>query len=314
MAGKSDDQGNKSFTPGMTWSDLIRWALVNISWKIVGAAIMISLLLIPILSLYRFIFPELFPSKAPTYSDESVLLPASQLWMLTGIHVDEGEEVQLRASGGVNLATHRSVWNGLSDTKPSLGWMYLPGPASVDLIGPRPSNDPNNGSIHPNAPDGSLLMFIRPLNSLPSAEVPRPSEKPSEDYIVIAPKSPNEWITVKAQRSGELCFVVNDVVADEERFYVASEPDRYRKRVEMLNQISKLFRTTDPEVFEMTTEMSREVGEYLGRFVGRPPQTPEEYVNRKKLEWRRLKDAGYKHIFHDDNSGSYLITIRKHLN
>lgn len=311
MSQRKKDVGNQAATTGMTWSDLIRWTLVNISWKLVGAVILISLLLVPILYLYRLAFPELFYPKAPTYEDHIVLLPASQLWMRTGIQVEEGEEIQLRASGGVNLATHRSVWNGLSDTEPSLGWIFLPGPTTFDTIGPRPSND--TSLIHPNAPDGSLLMFIRPPSSVPSSYNPRPSSLPNEDYVVVAPRSPNDWMSIKARRSGELCFVVNDVVPDEERFYVSSDPNAYRKRVETLKQISKFFRTDGPEVPEVTTEMSREVGEYLGRFVGRPPQTPEEYVARKKQQWRKLKDSEHMGVFHEDNSGSYLITVRKPL-
>jgi hypothetical protein len=275
----------------------------------VGAGIILSLLLMPIVYLYRLAFPEFFHKPGPTYENEVILLPASQLWMRTGIHVEEGEEIQLRASGGVNLATHRSVWNGLSDTQPSLQWMFLPGTTSVDKIGPQT----DNGLIHPNAPDGSLLMFIRPPSSLPSANNPRPSSVPNEDYTIVAPTSPNEWLSVKARRSGELCFVVNDVVPDEERFYVSSDPKEYRVRVKTLNDISKYFRSSGPEIPEVTTEMSREVGEYLGRFVGRPPQTPEEYIERKKQHWRSLKNSGYLGIFHDDNSGSYLITIRKRI-
>jgi hypothetical protein len=308
-AGKNPNP-DQSSTTGMTWSDLIRWTLVNISWKLVGAGIVLSLLLIPILYLYRTIFPELFRPRAPTYNDEVVLLPASQLWMWTGIQVEAGEEIQLRASGGVNLATHRSVFNALSDTEPSLPWMFLSGPTRVDSIGPRPAN-PDDSLIHPSAPDGALLLFVRPLNSSPSSDNPRPSNKPNDDYFVVAPRSPNEWITLKAPRSGELCFVVNDVVADEERFYVVNDPKTYVGRVKTLNEVSKLFREKGLETPQLSTEMSREVGEYLGRFIGQPPMTPEAYVARKKEAWQRLHDSGYKRIFHDDNSGSYLITVRK---
>jgi hypothetical protein len=310
MTQRKSPHEEKAATTGMTWSDLIRWTLINISWKFVGAAIIVAVLLIPILYIYRLVFPELFSPRPPAYVEDSVLLAAGQLWMLSGIRVREGEEIKLRATGGVNLATHRLVWNSLSDTRPSFGWTFLPGPTSEDSIPPRPSNDLNDGLIHPNAPEGSLLMFIRPDNSLPSSINPRPSDSPNQDYILVAPKVANEWISVTAPRSGELCFVVNDVVADNERFYVA-KPERYVQRVKTLNEISDYFRKGGPKPPETTSAVSREVGEYFGRFLGWPPETPEEYAKKKQQEWLRLHGSGYKRLFHDDNSGFYFITIRK---
>jgi len=104
---------------------LIKELSKGFSWRFIAQVLIIALLGIPILKLYVHFVPEVFPTRPPPPGGSGVryvLVPASKLWVNSGIRIQPNQKITMRASGYVNLAIHRLVSSAVADVPPPYIW------------------------------------------------------------------------------------------------------------------------------------------------------------------------------------------------
>jgi hypothetical protein len=105
----------------------------------------------------------------------TILLPASQLWIDTGIDVSAKQKLQLSCSGSVHLAVHRLVEAAQNRAKP-MHHIWGGPEGHVANAEDRPIDILRRKMlVDPNAPIGAVLAFIKgPSDSPPGDRDPRP--------------------------------------------------------------------------------------------------------------------------------------------
>ena len=90
------------------------------------------------------------------------LLPASRLWANTGLKVQKGDCLKIRATGRTNLAGHRLLESAVQDTIPPFPWVDADGKTEVPAFQKRLLNDIKRKSnqIDPNSSPGTLLAYL----------------------------------------------------------------------------------------------------------------------------------------------------------
>jgi hypothetical protein len=155
-----------------------------------------------------------------------ILLPASKIWLNTGLQFSSGQSATITASGAVNLSIHRLVEAAQDHKRPRLGWLGPEGGSH-----PYPTDLDNARSKYLILPDpanyGTVLACIVPENERsPGKEYPRPNG------VIQIGKCGN----IKAKVNGTLWLTVNDVVLDDKSrdAYVPPQSvldEAYRKKV-----------------------------------------------------------------------------------
>ena len=133
-----------------------------------------------------------------------LLLPASQLWVDTGIDVSAKQQVRVSCGGNVHLAVHRLVQSAKSPTEPLHHvWGGPDGNPSED----RPIDISRRKMlVDPNAKIGAVMAFIKsPSEAAPGLSNPRPHGIQfvgRQNYI---------------QGTGRLYLTVNDLIFEDTR-------------------------------------------------------------------------------------------------
>ncbi|MCW5211548.1 hypothetical protein VU04_01385 [Desulfobulbus sp. TB] len=151
---------------------LIREISKGFSWRLITQIVIIALLGIPILKLYEYFFP-IFPPPLPPPSISYILVPANKLWINSGITIQPGQKITMRASGYINLAIHRLISSANTDVLPPYSWSDTTGTV---LDGTRPLYKRREELlIEKRALLGQLLyVAVRDSEVPPSQNNPRP--------------------------------------------------------------------------------------------------------------------------------------------
>jgi hypothetical protein len=191
------------------FATLIKELSKGFSWRLITQVLMIALLGIPILKLYIFFVPEFFPTspKPPIMEPKLryVLVPASKLWVNSGIRIQPKQKITMRASGYVNLAIHRLISSAEADVPPPYAWS---GPEGTVLDGNCPLYKRREELlIEKRALLGQLLyVAVRDSEVPPSVNNPRPER-------IHALKSGNAYANISTERE-TLYFTVNEKLVE----------------------------------------------------------------------------------------------------
>jgi hypothetical protein len=169
-----------------------------------------------------------------------VVVPASQLWMDSGLELKPGQKINVSASGAIHLAVHRLVDAAQNSQLPRHGWTNPSGGDEANLKCVDQERKPL--LIKKDAPYGSLLAYVKPNNqAAPSAKNPIPP-----DIQVINQSNAQLVYSDKESVPGRLFFTVNDIVIKKdpeyEKSYITDQTclDRtYGKNVRTVQQMKQ---------------------------------------------------------------------------
>jgi hypothetical protein len=133
-----------------------------------------------------------------------LLLPASQLWVDTGIDVSAKQRVRVSCGGAVHLAVHRLVESAKNPTEPLHHvWGGPDGNPSED----RPIDVSRQKMlVEPNAKIGVVMAFIK----APSDAAPGPSNPKPHGIQIVGREN-------YVQGTGRLYLTVNDLIFEDTR-------------------------------------------------------------------------------------------------
>jgi hypothetical protein len=142
-----------------------------------------------------------------------VVVPASQLWIDSGLELKPGQKINVSASGAINLSVHRLVEAAQNTTRPRHGWTTPIGENERDLRCIDRKRRPL--LIAPKAAYGSLLAYVNPANAeVPSAKNPIPAGI----QVVSQPNSSLVYSNT-TNVAGRLFFTINDIVLKDDPEY-----------------------------------------------------------------------------------------------
>lgn len=209
--------------------DSILITIIN-DWKLIWRTIfLLSALLIMTLSvtygvlrLFKWVYPvtnvEITPEGAYILRvDEKKtvhwMFSSAELWANSGIEVEEGDVIEVTASGRFNTGIHHLFRYGIDDTSFAFPWVSPDG-ITVDSI-----LRPADRSRYPDriittdrgkdVPIGKLLMQIVPYNSR------EPEIRPKSNPLYVI--GTREKVRIKDGQSGFLYFTVNEIPLDSTR-------------------------------------------------------------------------------------------------
>jgi hypothetical protein len=201
------------------------------------------------------------------------LLPASSLWVNTGIHVRHGQTLHVKASGQVNLAVHRLVETARERGPVHHGWVGPDGESAASPI----YESRTKLLIDPNAKIGSVVGYVQAdTKDAPGHNNPRPDG-------LVALGSEGE-IT----GNGTLWLTVNDYIvvkSDEMR-------NAYAGTTEMIT----------------ASQYSIEV-EWVGPGGTKYQISKTPTVDELKSRWDDYVNGGNYAIFFQDNVGDFLVEV-----
>jgi hypothetical protein len=143
-----------------------------------------------------------------------VLLPASKLWLNTGLVVKQNQEVKISASGYIHPAIHRLVASSKIHKPLATGSQWLD--PQGDTGRSRPIDELRKPYMIADAPHGCLIAgIIHGDQGLLTKDRPKPDE-----IFVIGKEA-----TIKSRIGGQLWLVVNEPVlnAQAEDVYIATQ-------------------------------------------------------------------------------------------
>jgi hypothetical protein len=201
-----------------------------------------------------------------------VLLPASRLWLDSGLELKPGQKVNVSASGAINLSVHRLSEAAENTIPPRHGWTTPSGvKGRDDLRCIDQIREPL--LIEPKASYGSLLAYIKPANA---AEPNVKNPIPSNIQVINSPSSQLGYSNPDGLQ-GRLYFTVNDIV-------LKNDP-KYKQAF-----------ISDPECLDRS---------YGKDSSGKSKLT----VAQMEQRWNRVTSNNYWNIWFDDNIGEFLVKI-----
>lgn len=256
-------------------------------------------------------------SKEKKYS---VFLPASRLWMNTGIKVKKGEKIRLRISGGVHSAVNRIVFHEIDYSRPKYPWTFFPKEKSAD--------GGNNGRREKLIDSASnyrdLLICTIKENDL--SKIERNPRYPQENLDVesFSPKENNwlesEFVYTPAE-DGSICLIINDNYIDDFKSF-ALEEEKINSTIKDLLEIKKYYDKVSNEdiPFDEKRKLINDLNaidlvRYDYRFKKVIPKNQEEYKKWENRTYYKLtkgkegEGEKYYRFFFDDNLGGYLVNI-----
>lgn len=295
---------------GRTLWDFLTELLDIHFWKVFSYLVALVLLSIPTLLVYQKFFPNLVLFNPPPSIQESeylLYLPASVLWLNTGIAVAAGDSLEIRAVGSVHLAVHHLVWHAIADiNKPQNRWLsypMVPG-GFVDPEG-MDSFRKVKGALSEESL-GTILLHVGPTTGGPSAANPHINQK---DIMPIRPGYTFNYTTlISVPHDGVLYMTVNDVIPTKE-IYTSEEGATFQSRFDKLKSIEASFR--EGQQFRPADRGDvRQLMQYLCLFAGSLPKDASNLAEQISERWEQL-DAGYRNqLWFEDNCGGYLVHIR----
>lgn len=323
---------------GRTFWDFLVQILDRKFWKILGFLIILFFLSLPALKILEKVIPNLTIFNASNFqkvTDYNIYLPASRLWLNTGIKVKEGQEIEIRASGAVHVAVHHLIWNSMADVKPINNWIYYPNPSEIENANYLEKDNLKRNEIKMTKEDssrfsdcaisssfaiGTLLIYFceEKSDSVPTTFEPFRFNR--RNLFAIIPKDDisnvsNECIIKKSNKvlkkspcTGTIFMVINDNVALNSS-YINKDKKIDLIRIEELKQIENSFK--NKRYFNLTSSQIRSLTHFYGFYVGNIPENPEEIEKIKQQRWRELSEINYNNqLWFDDNIGGYLINVR----
>jgi hypothetical protein len=201
-----------------------------------------------------------------------VLLPASRLWLDSGIELKPGQKVNVSASGAINLSVHRLTEAAQNTIPPKHGWTTPSGVKDRDDL--RCIDQIRESLlIEPRASYGSLLAYIKPANA---AEPNVKNPIPPNIQVINSPSSQLGYSNPDGLK-GRLYFTVNDIVLKNDAKY-------------------KQAFISDPAC--------------LDRSYGKDSNGKSRFtVAQMEQKWDRVTTENYWNIWFDDNIGEFLVKI-----
>jgi hypothetical protein len=201
------------------------------------------------------------------------ILPASALWLNTGIRVRDGQTLEIKSSGRVNLAIHRLVEGAREGGPLHHGWVGPGGEAPASPI----FESRVKLLIDPSAKIGTVLGYVKPdTGDEPGVNNARPTG--------LVPLGSQGVITGK----GTLWLTVND--------YILSPATDMRNAYAGTEKII--------EDSHYTIEEERKSGDGATYYVPKKPT-----VDELKRRWDGFVDAGNYSMFFQDNVGDFLVEV-----
>jgi len=242
------------------------------------------------------------------------LFNTAELWANSGIRVEEGDMLTIRASGRTHTAIHHLVENARDNTLLADPWSDTEGfehkESERDQLRAK-------WRVIPHKPQDALIMWIAP----PEAAL---EETPDKSRLYLIGK---ERTNFRVAQSGELRFAVNDIVL--------TPSNIYRMVVDHLKTIAKgdpegvaeLKRLSSMPEYLITQDTVKTLFKFLARNT---PRLKELYENKKSAgyafgphpkfpkgneidcnELSYYNDTDYRNAWYDDNIGSFLIVIER---
>jgi hypothetical protein len=201
------------------------------------------------------------------------MLPASVLWVNTGIRVHKGQALSVKTSGRVNLAIHRLVQSAQEGGPLHHGWVGPDGEAPSSPV----YESRTKLLVDPNANIGCVLGYIKPdAADDPGRNNPRPP-----GMVKLAGEG-------EITGDGTLWLTVND--------YVVTKSDEMRDAY-----------TGTPEIlsrsdYTIQVEKTNKEGiKYL--------ETKKASVPELKDRWDGIVNSGNLTTFFQDNVGEFLVEV-----
>lgn len=300
--------------------------------RLILTVCLLLLVLFAGLSVITIIVKQIYPYNdirtnmrgATTMRDESTevtywLFNTAELWANSGIHVDAGDILTIRASGKAHTAIHHLVDNVRQNVALQDKWVGTAGDERDETT----AHARGKYRIFADKPQDALVMqvipedkdvstygteyFLRPDGYITSEELKYKERKEHRENFYFIGK---ERVDLHINHSGVLHFAVNDIPLTK-RVILAMLCEMYGLDLESeLNRSPSIL--TDQEAFRkwFAQNIDGRKGDSplkLGTYQG-----PDKfYSGRNELLY--YYDRAYYAAWYDDNVGSFLVVIeRKH--
>ena len=234
--------------------------------------------------------------NANDFKSAVFLVPASKCWINTGLEINHGDHVTIRASGHVHLAMKQIEQEKI----PSIFWSEPDGSPFVKLDNIDRSGLLINKSYYDDNHNhelriGNLVGYFLPVgkaknvNDFPSADNPHPSKYGGVFHIGRGPEN----VLNDTHNTVNLWLCVNELVLEDspeaEKAYLGDHDVFIRNAVKQ----AKMDDSTD-----------------LSELPATKLKAEKSWINRRS-EWAKIKNNKAWDLYYYDNIGHYLVTIEK---
>lgn len=247
------------------------------------------------------------------------LFNTAELWANSGIQVEKGDVLTIRASGRTHTAIHHLVEDARGNTLLDDPWSDTEGfehkESERDQLRAK-------WRIIPHKPQDALIMWVAPPEA--SSE-----ETPDNPQLYLIGK---ERTNFRVAQSGELRFAVNDIVLTPRTIYrmvldhlktIAKNNPMYKAELDSLERFSSkpdslikketvdlLFEHLAGKAPKLKALYKAEDKKSTGYEFGTHPDFPKENeIDRNEMSYYNEKE--YLNAWYDDNIGSFLIVIER---
>ncbi len=247
------------------------------------------------------------------------LFNTAELWANSGIQVEEGDVLTIRASGRTHTAVHHLVDNARRNSLLADPWSDTEGFEHKESQRDRLRA---KWRIIPHKPQDALIMWVAP----PEAAL---EETPDKPRLYLIGK---ERTNFRVAQSGELRFAVNDIVLTPRTIYrmvldhlktIAKDDPEGEAELKDLKKIfskqdSLITHDTVDSLFEHLAENAPRLKKLYQdknkKITGYEFGTHPDFPNKNEIDRNEMlyyNDIGYRNAWYDDNIGSFLIVIER---
>ncbi len=241
------------------------------------------------------------------------LFNTAELWANSGIQVEEGDVLTIRASGRTHTAVHHLVDNARRNSLLADPWSDTEGFEHKES---QRDQLRSKWRIIPHKPQDALIMWVAP----PEAAL---EETPDKSQLYLIGK---ERTNFRVAQSGELRFAVNDIVLTPSNIYnmvvdhlktIAKSDSKYKDELKTLSSKPEYLITQDtvktlfkhlagntPNLKKLYWD-NRTAGYAFGTYPG----SSKNEIDSNEMSY--YNDIGYRNAWYDDNIGSFLIVIER---
>ncbi len=241
------------------------------------------------------------------------LFNTAELWANSGIQVEEGDVLTIRASGRTHTAVHHLVDNARRNSLLADPWSDTEGFEHKESQRDRLRA---KWRIIPHKPQDALIMWVAP----PEAAL---EETPDKSRLYLIGK---ERTNFRVAQSGELRFAVNDIVLTPGNIYnmvvdhlktIAKSDSKYKDELKTLSSKPEYLITRDtvktlfkhlagntPNLKKLYWD-NRTASYAFGTYPG----SSKNEIDSNEMSY--YNDIDYRNAWYDDNIGSFLIVIER---
>jgi hypothetical protein len=227
------------------------------------------------------------------------LFNTAELWANSGIRVEKGDRLTIRASGKFHTAIHHLVEDVSDNKKLRDKWVGTDGENKVDM------RDMLRGKyrIFKNEQQDALLMQVIPEKNCNN------DKKLADEFLVISKENEENFYFIGKERNdlrvleaGILHFAVNDIVLTKDIIeqMIKENNDSICKK---LNLKTDSFITE-----ELWKKGNKDCYLKFGAYPG------DSVAKKERNEMTYYRDEKYPNAWYDDNVGSFLIVIERRKN